>query len=196
MESKRIVFSGSGGQGVITAAIILAEAAAVHEALNAVQTQSYGPEARGGATRSDVVISEKPIRYPKVINPHYLICLTQEAYNKYSGIIRPGGLCLTDNHFVKPSRKVDARQVELDMYNAVMDKIGKPIVFNICMLGALIGLTRLVSAESVMKVLETKIPPGFLDLNQKALDLGLDLADQQIPATAPLWESRTSLNPA
>ena len=89
---KRIVFSGSGGQGVITAAIILAEAAAVYETnLNAVQTQSYGPEARGGDTRADVIISEAPIHHPKVINPNILICLTQTAYNKYAGILRPGG---------------------------------------------------------------------------------------------------------
>ena len=77
--NKRIVFSGSGGQGIITAAIILAEAAALYENLNAVQTQSYGPEARGGATRADVIISKEPIHHPKVINPHILICLTQIA---------------------------------------------------------------------------------------------------------------------
>jgi 2-oxoglutarate ferredoxin oxidoreductase subunit gamma len=175
METKRIVFSGAGGQGVVTAAIILAEAAAIHEGLNAVQTQSYGPEARGGATRSDVVISEEPIRYPKVINPHYLVCLTQEAYNKYSGIIRPGGICLTDNHFVRLHSKVDARQVELSMYENVMKELGKPIVFNICILGALIAITHLVQADSVIKVLEIKIPPAFLSLNRKALELGLKI---------------------
>ncbi len=73
MDTRRIVFSGSGGQGVITAAIILGEAAVIYEGLNAVQTQSYGPEARGGATKADVVISEEPIRYPKVIRPHILV---------------------------------------------------------------------------------------------------------------------------
>ena len=153
---KRIVFSGSGGQGVITAAIILAEAAALYENLNAVQTQSYGPEARGGATRADVIISEAPINHPKVINPHVLICLTQTAYNKNAGIVRPGGLMLTDKKYVNIDYKVDARQVELDMYLAVMAEIGKPIVFNICMLGALIRLTSLVEPESILKVLEKK----------------------------------------
>lgn len=175
MQTTRIVLSGSGGQGVITAAIILGEAAAIYEGLNAVQTQSYGPEARGGATRSDVVISEEPIYYPKVINPHYLVCLTQEAYNKYSGLIRPGGLLLTDSHFVKHELKVDARQVELGMYDAVMGQIGKPIVFNICMLGAFIGLTGLARAESIMEVLRAKINPDFVELNKNALEIGLAL---------------------
>ena len=177
MDTKRIVLSGSGGQGVITAAIILAEAAVIYEGLNGVQTQSYGPEARGGATRADVVISQEPIRYPKVIHPHILVCLTQEAYDKFSGIIRPGGLLLTDSHYVKQERKVDARQVELGMYEAVMENIGKPVVFNICMLGALIGLTDLVKLESVMKVLRTKIPAEFIEMNKTALEMGLQLAN-------------------
>jgi 2-oxoglutarate ferredoxin oxidoreductase subunit gamma len=173
---KRIVFSGSGGQGVITAAIILAEAAALYENLNAVQTQSYGPEARGGATRADIIISEAPIRNPKVINPHILICLTQEAYNKNAGIVRPGGLMLTDKKYVKVDYKVDARQVELDMYQTVMTKIGKPIVFNICMLGALIELTGLVKQDSILAVLKEKIAPDFMTMNQEALETGIQLA--------------------
>jgi 2-oxoglutarate ferredoxin oxidoreductase subunit gamma len=162
---------------VVTASIILAEAAALHEGLNAVQSQSYGPEARGGATRADVIISDRAIRFPKVNQPNVLICLTQEAYNKYSGTIRPGGLLLTDSHFVKLERKVDARQLGLGMYKKVMDEIGKPVVFNICVLGAMIGLTHVVSTESIMKVLGGKIPPGFLEMNQKALEIGLQLAE-------------------
>jgi 2-oxoglutarate ferredoxin oxidoreductase subunit gamma len=172
----RIVFTGSGGQGVITAAIILAEAAAVYDGLNAVQAQAYGPEARGGATRADVIISDSPIRFPKVINPHILVCLTQEAYDKFARIIRPGGLLLTDMKFVKTARKADARQVELDMYRTVIDNIGKPIVFNICMLGAFIELTGLVRMESIAKTIEGKIPHDFLPMNRKALELGADLA--------------------
>ena len=188
MERVRLVFSGSGGQGVITAAIILAEAAVLYEGLEATQSQSYGPEARGGATRSDVIIADSLIRYPKVIQPNVLVCLTQEAYNKFCGIIRPGGLLLmdtryvqpllTDSRFVKTERKVDARQFELPMYRQVMEKIGKPIVFNIFMLGTLIGLTDLVRSESIMKVLENRIPSHFLDMNRKALELGLALGQK------------------
>ncbi len=175
MERCRMVFSGSGGQGVITAAIILAESAVLHEELTAVQTQAYGAAARGGATRSDVIISDSPINFPKVIQPNVLVCLTQEAYNKFYDIIRPGGLLIMDTRYVKPQLKVDARQRELPMYETVMDQIGKPIVFNICMLGAVVGLTQLVRPESIMKVLEQRIPSGFLDMNRQALELGLEL---------------------
>jgi 2-oxoglutarate ferredoxin oxidoreductase subunit gamma len=177
MERCRIIFSGSGGQGIITAAVILAEAAVLHEGLNAVQSQTYGPEARGGASRSDVIIADTEIRFPKVIQPNVLVCLTQDAYNKFSGLIRPGGLLLTDSHYVKQEKKVDARQVELDMYKRVMDKIGRPLVFNICMLGALMSLTQLIKPESIMKVLESMIPAGILTLNKQALKLGLEIAE-------------------
>ena len=177
MERCRIIFSGSGGQGIITAAIILAEAAVLYERLNAVQSQSYGPEARGGASRSDVIIADTEIRFPKVIQPNILVCLTQEAYNKFSNLIRPGGLLLIDSHYVKHEKKVDARQIELDMYKEVMDKIGKPIVFNICMLGALINLTQLIKQESIMKVLDRRVPAAFLSLNKQALELGQKLAE-------------------
>lgn len=179
MERTRIVFSGSGGQGVITAAIILAEAAVLHEGLNAVQTQAYGAAARGGATRSDVIISDETINYPKVVQPNVLVCLTQEAYNAFSPIIRPGGLLITDRRFVKTQRKVDAIQWELPIYETVMNTIGKPIVFNICMLGVIVGMTNMMKPGSVLKVLEERIPPGFLDLNRKAFNLGLELGRSQ-----------------
>jgi len=172
-----MVFSGSGGQGVITAAIILAEAAVLHENLIAVQSQSYGPEARGGATRADVIIAESSIHFPKVIQPNVLVCLTQQAYANYFSILRPGGLFITDSRFVKLGKKVDARQVELPMYETVMEKIGRPIVFNICMLGAVIGLTKLVRPESIIKVLEAQIPRSFLKINRQALEHGLKLSE-------------------
>ena len=178
MERCRLVFSGSGGQGVITAAIILAEAAVLYENLDAVQSQVYGPAARGGATRSDIIISESKINYPKVIQPNVLVCLTQEAYNKFYPIIRPGGLLITDNRYVKIQKQVDALQKELPMYRTVMEKIGKHIVFNICMLGTVISLTDLVKAESIMKVLTNRIPSSFLEMNQKALDLGIKLGSE------------------
>ena len=173
-----MIFSGSGGQGVITAAIILAEAAVLCENLNAVQSQSYGAEARGGATRSDVIISDSIIHFPKVLQPNILVCLNQNSYNKFYPVIRPGGLLITDPRFVQTEKKVDAQQKELIMYETVMAKIGKPIVFNICMLGAVIALTELVKPESVMKVLALRIPQDFLDMNRQALDIGLALGEQ------------------
>ena len=121
--------------------------------------------------------SPSPIHFPKVLQPNVLVCLTQQSYASYFSILRPGGLLVTDSKYVKLGKKVDARQVELPMYETVMEKIGKPIVFNICMLGVVIGLTKLVRPESIMKVLETQIPANFLEMNHQALDLGLKLCE-------------------
>ena len=177
MKRTRIVFSGAGGQGVITAAILLAEAAVVYGGLNAVQSQSYGAEARGGATRSDVIISDSAIFFPKVTQPNILVCLTQEAYAKFRSIIRPGGILITDTRFVKIEKKVDAHHVELPMFQTVMDHIGNTLMFNICMLGALIGLTQLVPEDAILKMLEKRLPENVLDLNRSALRLGIELGE-------------------
>ena len=181
MERSRFVFSGSGGQGVITAAIILAEAAVMHEGLNAVQSQVYGAEARGGATRADVIVSDSEIFYPKVLQPNVLVCLTQEAYNKYHPIIRPGGLLITDRRYVETGRRVDAQKKELPMIQSVLDRIGKAIVLNICMLGAVISLTGIVQPDSIMKVLADRIPKDFVAMNKTALELGMELAQAARP---------------
>jgi 2-oxoglutarate ferredoxin oxidoreductase subunit gamma len=175
MGKTRLVFTGSGGQGVITAAIILAEAAVIHEGMNATQSQSYGAAARGGATRSDIIISDSEIYFPEVTQPNILVCLTQEAYNEFSTIIRPGGTLLTDSKYVTTAKKVDAKQIQLPMYETVMEKIGKPIVFNICVLGALLGITDIVKPASVMEVIKTRVPADFIAMNNRALDMGLVL---------------------
>jgi 2-oxoglutarate ferredoxin oxidoreductase subunit gamma len=175
MERCRLVLAGSGGQGVITAAIILAEAAVLHENLEATQTQSYGPEARGGATRADVIVSDSPIRFPKVIRANVLVCLTQQAYRKFASILRPGGLLLTDTRYVEVESAVDARQVQLPLYHEVMEQTGTPVALNVCTLGAVLGLTDVVKPDSVKKVLKNRVPGSFLDVNLKALELGLSL---------------------
>lgn len=174
-QRYRLVLSGSGGQGVITAAIILSEAAVIYEKRNAVQTQVYGAAARGGATRSDVIISDDVINYPKVNQPNILVCLTQEAYSKFSTIIRPGGVLICDPRFVTTTKKVDAKQYEISMYENVMDKIGKPIVFNVCMMGTIIGLNGVVNITSVEQILEQRLPDSFLEMNRKALHIGYEL---------------------
>ena len=102
------LLSGSGGQGVITMAILLAQAAALYENRLAVQSQSYGPEARGGATRSDVIISDEPIMFPKVIYPHVLVSLTNQSCGKYLPLIRPNGIFLYDTGLVQPMRNTQA----------------------------------------------------------------------------------------
>ena len=177
MSTKSFVFTGSGGQGVITASIILGEAAALYEGLNAVQTQVYGPEARGGATRADVVISSAPIRFPKVINPYVLICLTQESYNKYGRLIRPGGLMIVDPFYVTTATNVDAYQIALPMYETIKREIGKTVVLNTCMLGCVVALTDVVKSDSIIKAIKNNMSSEYIDLNIRAFELGMGLGE-------------------
>ena len=176
MERCRLVFSGSGGQGVITAAIMLAEAAVLHENLTATQTQVYGPEARGGATRSDIIISDTDIHFPKVTQPNILVCLTQEAYMKFYDIVRPGGLLLTDSRHVTSLQTVDSNQIQLPMEETVVEKLGSSIALSTCMLGALLELKDIVNPAAVIKVLKQRIPKAFYEMNVEAFKIGQALA--------------------
>lgn len=175
MEKYRFLLSGSGGQGIITMAILLAEAAAIYEGLTAVQSQVYGPEARGGATRSDVIISDNPILFPKVTQPGILVTLNQSSFMKYGNLLRPGGLLLTDSHLVHTADDLDVRHVSLPLHDTVLRELGKTQSLNICTLGALVGLTGVVRPESVEKVLARRFPRA-VESNMKALSLGLEMA--------------------
>lgn len=180
MEKYRFLLSGSGGQGIITMAILLAEAAVLHEGLVAVQSQSYGPEARGGATRSDVIISSGEIYFPKVNQPNVLVALTEEASKKYLSLIRPGGIYLYDCDLVQPSLSIDARRIGLPMLQAVKDTFdGKVQAFNICVLGALATITNAIRLESLEKVLAARFAAAFHENNKKALHLGAEMAKSE-----------------
>lgn len=176
MEKYRFLLSGSGGQGIITLSILLAEAAVLYEGLNAVQSQMYGPQARGGATRADVIISDSPIFFPKVLQPNILVALTDDAAAKYLNMIRPGGICLYDPDLLKPNVRVDARFKAIPMHEAVREKIGKSVVYNICVLGALATLTKTVTLKSLEKTLAGRFRKEQLPDNLKALRLGAELA--------------------
>jgi 2-oxoglutarate ferredoxin oxidoreductase subunit gamma len=178
MSRHRLIFAGAGGQGVITAAIILAEAAVHFEGQNAVQSQSYGAAARGGISRSDVILSDAPIHFPKVTQPNTLICLTQEAYNSFNTIIRPGGILIADTRHVTLQTRAEARIFYLPLYDTVVREIGNPVVFNICLLGALQALTGLVRLDSLQQTVAQRVPSQYLEMNEKALQLGAQLGEQ------------------
>jgi 2-oxoglutarate ferredoxin oxidoreductase subunit gamma len=157
-------------------AILLAETASIQEGRMAVQSQSYGPEARGGATRSDVIISDTPVLYPKVRQPNILVALTNEAAGKYLPLLRPGGLLLFDSELVQPSERIDAQKIGIPMYRLTKEKLGRTVAFNICVLGALVSLTGIVKLPSVQKTLAKNFAPAHHEANNTALQLGVELS--------------------
>lgn len=173
-ERYEIRFSGAGGQGLITAGIILAEAATIIEGKHAVQSQSYGPEARGGASKSEVIISEDPIDYPKATIVDACLAMTQEAADKYANGIKDGGLLLLDDDFVPNTPEGDYKVIRIPIMRTAKEDIGREIVANVVALGAMIALTGIVSREAGEKAVLAKVPEAFKELNQKAYGLGFD----------------------
>ena len=170
-------FSGTGGQGLITAGIILAEAALLDGRL-AVQSQSYGPEARGGSSKAEVIISDQPIRFGRVTHPDTLLVMSQEAADKFSGDCDEKSLIITDNLFVRDIRAKESRRVDLPITHTARETCGKPLFANIVALGAVVALTKCVTKESLESAVMERVPKGTEDANRKALAAGYHLAEQ------------------
>jgi 2-oxoglutarate ferredoxin oxidoreductase subunit gamma len=166
--------SGSGGQGLILAGKVLAEAAAIYDDKNATQSQSYGPEARGGASRSEVIISDQDIDYPKAENIDCLLALTQESCDKYHGDLKPGGILLVDSQYVKNLPEGDFKVHRVPITGIAERETGKALVANIVALGIVTALSRVVSEEAVRTAILARVPKGTEELNLKAFAAGLE----------------------
>ena len=171
-----IRLSGSGGQGLITAGIILARAASLYDGKNAVQTQSYGPEARGGASKAEVIISDKRINYPKVQSPDVFVALTQEALDKYIKGVKEGGLVLIDDMLVKSPPQGNFQVYSLPVLTRAAESVGSIMTANILTLALVNTLCPLVSEEALEKAVKEMFPPKATELNMKALSVGRELA--------------------
>ena len=174
---KQIVLTGTGGQGLILAGIILAEAA-VLDGKQAIQTQSYGPEARGGASKAEVLIADEPIDYPKVQKADILLAMSQEAFNKYSGSIGTEGYLVVDSTFVREMGETNATLIALPITKSAKDQLGRDMFANIIALGAIVALTGTVSRQSLEAAVLARVPKGTEDKNRKALDIGFQLASE------------------
>ena len=167
---KQLRFSGSGGQGVITAAIIFAEAA-VMEGKYAVQSQSYGPEARGGASKAEVIISDKPVWHPHVEVTDVVLAMTQKAADKYYKDINPDGVLVLDEQLV-PEPPDFSNVIRIPITKYAIEKLGKPLFANIIALGALVKVTGLVDIDDVKTCVSRRVPPHTVEKNMQALDIG------------------------
>lgn len=171
-----IRFSGAGGQGLILAGVIMAEAASIYQGIQAVQSQSYGPEARGGASKSEVIISDDVIDYPKVTKCDALLALTQEACDKYSHDLKEGGILLIDSDLVLREPPGNFKVVKFNITNTAKNEVGREIVTNIVALGAMVALTDVVTKENAEKAVLARVPEAFLELNKKAFNIGYEKA--------------------
>ncbi len=173
-EKQEIRLAGFGGQGIILSGHILGKAAALFEKRNAVFTQSYGPEARGGSCSADVVISNETIHYPKVGQPDVLVLMSQGALKTYGESIRGDGMLILDEDLVNLEKAPEGLTVYRVPSTRIAEEMGKKIVANIVMLGAVTALARVVGYEAMKESVLASIPSGTEDLNISAFDKGYD----------------------
>ncbi len=167
--------SGSGGQGVILAAIILADAA-IEQGINSIQTQSYGPEARGGASKAEVIISKKEINFPKVVNPNILLSLTQNSYDKYVATLDKNGILIVDES-VNVNVDVPYKIYKLPILETAQSKLGTHMVANIISVGALYALIGedVISKDVMINSITNRVPPVTVNKNIDAFEEGIKL---------------------
>ncbi len=173
LERMEVRLAGSGGQGLILAGLVLAEAAGLHDGRSVAMGQSYGPEARGGASKAEVIISDQDIDYPLATRVDLLLALTQEAADAYSWDLKPGAWIVVDSDLV--SHPPSSRAVALPFTATARDKLNRPMVANVVALGAICELTGVVSRRALEKALLARVPKGTENLNKKALNAGVKM---------------------
>ncbi len=175
-ERVEIRLAGEGGQGMILAGIILAEAAAIYDNKNAVQTQSYGPEARGGASKAEVIIAEGEIDHPEVLVADVLVAMSQEACDKYASNLKKNGLLIVDQE--KVGRVPVSSAIKAPITHCALEITGKAITANVVALGLLVGLTGVVSRPAIEKAVVARAPKGTEEMNRLALSAGFAEAEK------------------
>ena len=177
-----IRLAGTGGQGMILAGILLADAA-VRDGKEVVQSQSYGPEARGGASRAEVIISDEEIDYPKVIQADILLCMSQQACDCYADQLKEDRrlLILDETHV---TRAPTTQAIRVPITELAKEATGREITANVTALGLLVGLTGVVSRESLESAVRDHVPVGTEEVNMKALAAGFEEAERVRSAVA------------
>ncbi|MEO0275469.1 MAG: 2-oxoacid:acceptor oxidoreductase family protein [candidate division WOR-3 bacterium] len=177
---REIQFAGFGGQGIVLASYILGYAITICEKRNSSMTQSYGPEARGGASASGVVISENPdelVDYPKVTNPDVLVCMSKEAYSVYVKKIKENGMLIYDEDLVEIyDLPENIKTYPIPATRLAEKEVGNKLTANVIMLGALCELTKIVSPDSLKKAISETVKKDYIDLNLKAFEVGMNYA--------------------
>lgn len=167
-------FAGFGGQGIISAGIISGRAAALYDGKHAVLTQSYGPEARGGACNANVIIAEDQIAYPEVVSPDLLVIMSQEAFNTFGKDIAEGGTMIIDQDLVEPTEvPPNIRLVEVPA-TMIAEGLGNKIIANVVVLGVVSALTDIVGKDAMLESVRASVPTQFIEMNERAFKAGYE----------------------
>jgi 2-oxoglutarate ferredoxin oxidoreductase subunit gamma len=176
MSRREIRITGYGGQGVIMTGFIFGKAAAIYDDKHSTMTQSFGPEARGSACASALIVDDEFVAYPYLRATDVLIALSREGYEKYAGELIEGGTLIYDEDLVEPKDKDLAKGVKKYAVPAIRiaEDLGKRIVQNIVVVGFATAATGVVNKEAAKKAVESSVPPATIELNLQAFEKGYE----------------------
>jgi 2-oxoglutarate ferredoxin oxidoreductase subunit gamma len=177
---REVMFGGFGGQGIVTAGFITGQAAVLYDNKEATLTQVYGPEARGSACYSGVVVSQGEISYPYLLNPEIMVIMSQEAYEKFLPQLQQGGVLVVDSTIVKPGKLAEKYRLYKVPATELAEKLGRRIIANAIMLGFVGVVWDAVSVEALREAVKSGVPKKYLELNLKAFQTGVKLAEKAL----------------
>jgi 2-oxoglutarate ferredoxin oxidoreductase subunit gamma len=184
MQLTEIRVAGFGGQGVILAAMVIGKAASIYEGGYATMTQSFGPEARGGACSAQVITSDEPVLYPYVTNPDILIVMSQEAYSKFVPELKSNGMLIIEQDLVRVGNVTEGTRIYSCPATRIAEELGKRMVLNVVMVGFFAAVAKVLKPESLRQAVLESVPPAFKELNAKAFDAGYKYGTEH-PNAAP-----------
>ena len=179
-----IRIGGFGGQGVILAAVVIGKAAAIFEGGYATMTQSFGPEARGGSSSAQVILSSDPILYPYVAQPDVLVVMSQEAYTRFAPQLKPGGVLIVEQELVRLGEIPPGQRVYAVPATRLAEQLGRKVVLNIVMVGFFGAVTALVDPDALRQAVADSVPPAMQALNLQAFDKGFEYGSRLMQKVA------------
>jgi 2-oxoglutarate ferredoxin oxidoreductase subunit gamma len=189
-----IRIAGFGGQGVILAAAVIGKAAAIFEGGYAAMTQSFGPEARGGSSSAQVILSADPILYPYVTLPDVLVVMSQEAYARFSFQLKPGGVLIIERELVRVDKVAPGQRIYAVPATRLAEQLGRKVVLNIVMVGFFGAVTALVDPDALRQAVADSVPPAMRALNLQAFDKGFEYGSRLMRKLAEEGESEGVLS--
>jgi len=188
MQLTELRIAGFGGQGVILSAIILGRAASIHQGAFATMTQSFGPEARGGACSAQLVVSDQPILYPYVTRPDILMVMSQEAYSKFAPELKENGTLIVEQDLVRVTEIPIGTKVYSCPATRLAEELGKRMVLNSVMVGFFAAVTQLIETDALRKAVADSVPSNFRELNLKAFERGYEYGIKSLAERTPKQE--------
>ena len=191
---SEVRIAGFGGQGVILAAVVVGKAAAIFEGGYATMTQAFGPEARGGSSSAQVILSREPILYPYVTQPDVLVVMSQEAYTRFSPQLKPGGILIMERDLVHVDKLPTGVRVYGIPATRLAEELGRKMVLNIVMVGFFGAIAGLLEPDALRNAVADSVPPAFRDLNLRAFDKGFEYGAQLLLKLADHVEGEEALS--